>query len=360
MEVLLYFFFQVLANPDQLNSFMFCWPPRTPEQRREFKEEAYQLLLRLQEEGKIPPNSVLGKSVLDIAQGERLLLLLKVLSESSMRHRLAQEMPWQQVPNFPTADQYISNPSLVSRNSIQRIKKAMVIQIHQQIQAFNTRAKHMVQSQKTWLAHAQELVQMHKKLRDELDALKKEAASAENGTELIDRIAAVDRIPQIDMTRYIWRNLAAIDEESQDLKGEYAIEKICKMDSERRQIDSVGTPPSFSELLEETTPDSSRETQEGRHKLHRTVAHWTNELKAMAEMFQKKHQEQLQFSKGKQTKMLSVTDHLSGVVERAEAQHRTQVSHLREMNAKLQDEIGRVKLSIATHQYRDKQDPNRD
>ena len=201
---------------------------------------------------------------------------------------------------------------------------------------------------------------MHKKLRDELDALKKEAANADTGTELIDKIAAVDRIPQIDMTRYIWRNLAAIDEESQDLKGEYALEKICKIDSERRQLDSVGTPPSFSELLEETTPDTSRSEQDGRHKLHRTVAQWTGELKAMADLFQKKHQEQVQFAKGRPAKMLNVTDHLTGVIERAEGQHRDQVAKLRDMNARLQDEIGRVKLSIATHQYRDKQDPDRD
>jgi len=353
MEVLVYFFLQILATSEQLNRFMFCWPPRTPDMRREFKEEAYSLLQRLQEEGKLPANTLLGKSVLDIAQGERIVQLLKVLSESAMRWRLKQEMPWQTLPHFPTADEYLTSPALVSRSSLQRIKKALVVHIHQQIQEFNTRAKHMVLSQKAWAQHAQDLTQMHKRLREELDELKKEAS--DHGADLMDRIAAVDRIPQIDMTRYIWRNLAALDEESLDLKGEYAIEKILKLESDRRQLDSVGTPPSFSDLLDESTPDSEHS---GRNRLDRVVSQWTQELKSVAELFEKKHQEQLHFTK--QPRLLNVTEHLTGLIGRAEQEHREQVERLRDMNTKLQDEIGRVKLSLATYQYREKQDPARD
>lgn len=354
MEVLLYFFLQILATPEQLNRFMFCWPPRTPDMRREFKEEAYGLLQRLQEEGKLPPNTLLGKSVLDIAQGERIIQLLKVLSESAMRWRLKQEMPWQVLPHFPTADEYLSNPALVSRSSLQRMKKALVVRINQQVLEFNTRAKHMVMSQKSWVQHAQDLTQMHKRLREELDELKKEAN--EQGADIMDRIAAVDRIPQIDMTRYIWRNLAALDEESLDLKGEYAIEKILRQESDRRQLDSVGTPPSFSELLDESTPNSDR--SEGRNRLDRVVGQWTNELKSVADLFEKKHQEHMQFMK--QPKLLNVTEYLAVLISRAEVEHREQVERLREMNAKLQDEIGKVKLSLATYQYREKQDLVRD
>lgn len=320
--------------------------------RREFKEEAYSLLQRLQDEGKLPANTLLGKSVLDIAQGERIVQLLKVLSESAMRWRLKQEMPWQSLPRFPTADEYLASPALVSRSSLQRIKKALVVHIHQQIQEFNTRAEHMVLSQKAWVQHAQDLVHMHKRLREDLDELKKEAS--DHGADLMDRIAAVDRIPQIDMTRYIWRNLAALDEESLDLKGEYAIDKILQLEADRRQLDSVG-PPSFSDLLDESA-DSQRSA--GRKRLDRVVAQWTQELKSVAELFEKKHQEQLHFTK--QPRLLNVTEHLTGLVGRAEQEHREQVQRLRDMNTKLQDEIGRVKLSLATYQYREKQDPARD
>ena len=40
--------------------------------KRDFKEEAYKLILKLELEGKIPENTILGKSVLDSAQGERM------------------------------------------------------------------------------------------------------------------------------------------------------------------------------------------------------------------------------------------------------------------------------------------------
>lgn len=60
-----------LLTSDQLSNFVFCWPPRTPDMKREFKEETYRVLASLQETRIIPENTILGKSVLDMAQGER-------------------------------------------------------------------------------------------------------------------------------------------------------------------------------------------------------------------------------------------------------------------------------------------------
>ena len=97
---------------------MFSWPPRTPEMKREFKEESFKLLAKLEQEGKLPENTLLGKSILDSAQGERVWGLLKTLTDCTMKY----EITGVQIPYYPNLQNYINNPATTIRSSVLRMK----------------------------------------------------------------------------------------------------------------------------------------------------------------------------------------------------------------------------------------------
>lgn len=199
LESILYFIFSKLC-PSSPNLFIFSWPPRTADMKREFKEESYKLIQKLEQENRIPENSLVGKSVLDSAQGERVWALLKVLTDACLRQEVS-------VPHFPNLAPWVQNPSLAVRSSVYRMKKALIIHISNYAQDFNKKAAKLQALQETWSKHAKDLSSEHTELRNIYDNLINKKKKTDPHQAMQEKLAALDRVPQIDMLKYIWKNI---------------------------------------------------------------------------------------------------------------------------------------------------------
>lgn len=199
LESILYFVFSKLS-PSSPNLFIFSWPPRTADMKREFKEESYKLIQKLEQENRIPENSLVGKSVLDSAQGERVWTLLKVLTDACLRQEVS-------VPHFPNLAPWVQNPSLATRSSVYRMKKALITHISNYAHDFNKKAVKLQALQETWTKHAKDLSNEHTELRNAYDALINKKKKADPHQAMQEKLAALDRVPQIDMLKYIWKNI---------------------------------------------------------------------------------------------------------------------------------------------------------
>jgi hypothetical protein len=144
----------------------------------------------------------------------------------------------------------------------------------------------------------------------------------------LNKIAALDRLPQIEMTRFIWRNLSAIDEESTLRKGRYAIEKIASGSNEDEdQTDSIiqSTPAisSFTNILDEETSETANPGIEPWYRLEDIVGKWGKSLKTIADSLDRKSidMEPFEFVSG-----------LAKIVENNAEKHMKKLEELREMN----------------------------
>jgi hypothetical protein len=167
-----------------------------------------------------------------------------------------------------------------------------------------------------------------------LDTLRRREKEA--SASPLNKIAALDRLPQIEMTRFIWRNLYAIDEESTMRKGRYAIEKIAAA-QENDQTDSViqNTTPGVSSFTNMLENDIDGETEGGPtpgiepwYRLEDIVGKWGKSLKQIADSLERRtlDMEPFEFISGLQT-----------IVDENTEKHTTKLEELRRMNEKIQE-----------------------
>lgn len=234
IDSILYFLFSKIC-PGSLGVFVFSWPPRTPDMKREFKEETFKLITRLEQETKIPENTILGKSVLESAQGERVWSMLKVLCDCAMKY----EIKGIQVPYFPNLQLYIQNPALSIRSSVMRIKRSMVMHIKVLAQKFNTQVQTLQGRQEAWGTHAKFLISEHKSLRNLYDTLINKKKKIDPNTHMMEKLAALDRVPQIDMLKYIWKNIDQLESSSANRNGEFVIENIVNPIPKKKIQDNI-------------------------------------------------------------------------------------------------------------------------
>ena len=126
------------------------------------------------------------------------------------------------------------------------------------------------------------MTEEYTRLNKDLEKLSKRERELTNNP--INKIAALDRLPQIEMTRFIWRNLSAIDEESTMRRGRYAIEKI--VDNPESQLIATETENSnFSNMLEaQTTDEEATQPQiESWMRLEDIISKWGRGLKTIAD-----------------------------------------------------------------------------
>lgn len=206
-----------------MGNFVFSWPPRTADMKREFKEESYKLIQKLEQENRIPENSLLGKSVLDSAQGERVWSLLKVLTDACLKQEVS-------VPHFPNLAPWVQNPTLAIRSSVYRMKKALLLHISNYAQDFNNKAAKLQALQESWSAHAKELSNSHTELRNTYDQLINKKKKTDPHQSMQEKLAALDRVPQMDMLKYIWKNLDVLNaSKNESVSIQQVIEnKFCK------------------------------------------------------------------------------------------------------------------------------------
>ena len=200
--------------------------------KREFKEESFKLLVKLEQEGKIPQNTVLGKSVLDSAQGERVWNLLKVLCDSALKS----EIIGISIPYYQNLQTYIQNPASAIRSSVLRMKKSMTLHIKIFAEKFNKNAQILAGKQVIWAEHAKFLTLEHKNLRNLYDSLATKKKKIDPNTHIIEKLAALDRVPQIDMLRYIWKNIDNVIQSTKARNGEFLISQIIDSPTINRKI----------------------------------------------------------------------------------------------------------------------------
>ncbi|CAG9322052.1 unnamed protein product [Blepharisma stoltei] len=320
LESILYFLLTKLTTQDQMSSFVFCWPPRTPDMKREYKESSYRLLLDLQDSRVIPENTLLGKSVLDMAQGERVWVLLKAVSDSALSNSLKQEMSVK-LPNFPLANEYILNPNNATRSTVLRMKKAMVILIKKYMTEFNAHARKVSLNQNAWVDHASKLTLMHKTLRNQLDSLKQKKIKQNPSEQLVEKLAALDRVPQIDMMKYIWKNISDIDSKSSERKGIYAVSRLSDPKYEKKVLEIKNS---------------------GKIKVENIIKTWGGELQAAAEQLASQNSDE-----NAQGLKPFITQ-ISKLLEHKQA-HLAKLNELKGTNLQIESEIERMKKSISSY-----------
>lgn len=200
--------------------------------KREFKEEAYKLILKLELEGKIPENTILGKSVLDSAQGERMWMLIKALADSALKY----EIKGISTPFYPNLQNYIQNPAAAIRSSVMRMKKSMILNIKKLAKDFNGNSSVLAAKQRNWAEHAKFLTLEHKNWRNVYDGFINKKNKSDTNTAMIEKLAALDRVPQIDMLKYIWRNIQNLIQASNERNGDYCISQIVDDSGKKRKI----------------------------------------------------------------------------------------------------------------------------
>lgn len=284
LDCILYFLFGKIAE-GSLGNFVFSWPPRSPDMKREFKEEAFKVLMKLEQEGKIPENTVLGKSVLDSAQGERVWYLLKTLCDSAMTLEMAQV----QLPVYPNLNKYLQNPASALRSSVLRMKKSIVLHTQLLAENFNTKAQIIAGKQNSWKMHAKYLTQEHKTLRNLLDTLSEHQKKNDPSKNMIEKLAALDRVPQIDMLRYIWKGIESLAQMSKERKGEISVDLV---------VSSTGTSRKISKNVQKTLEKWGSQLKTMQERLENAptspIQHFSSQLREVIAMHKSQQFSQLE------------------------------------------------------------------
>mmetsp|Transcript_29239 Transcript_29239/g.52251 ORF Transcript_29239/g.52251 Transcript_29239/m.52251 type:complete len:386 (-) Transcript_29239:33-1190(-) len=313
LDTILYFLFTQIATDEQRLAFMFSWPPRTPSMRREFRDEAFKLLQLLENEDKLPKQTILGKSVLETAQGERALTLLKKLSEAALCFLLKSRFGVQ-VPRFKYLEECVEDPNLASRGLLVRTKRAIMLSIQNQVEAFKRKAGEAVASQRTWLSSAETLISEHKALRTSLDLMKR--PKQDKSAELMEQMAALDRVPQIDVLKYLWKKVEDLSQASEHRRGRALV----------------------SCLLDNSKPVLEYDI-EGKKRPDIQMKKWAEELSNIKD---------LMATAGRtsdKSRLLKFIGTLSATVRTAKELHSAKLKRIRETNAKLSAEVARLTLA---------------
>lgn len=326
-----------------MTAFTFCWPPRTPEMKKEFKDESCKMITTLQDESKVTKLLQMGKAIMDTAQGERAITTLRTLTDCAVFYRLRNDFPWKSAPRFPLIEEYVNNPLNASRNVICRMKRALVSHIRREINTFNLQAKQTVMSQKAWVFHAEELTEEFKLQKKRVHSFTEKLRNVDPSSEITEKFIALDRTPQIDLMRYVWKNIALIDEQIESRRGRFTMNKLTDS-SPPLKLDKTILTHSLSDLLEKG------ETLHRPTHINDTVKKWVAQVRSVADELQKKRKEHAQMITSNH--ILLFTDRVADLLKKNHVKHSTRLSDLHEINENLQNEIGRVKLSIASHKYR--------
>lgn len=314
LDTLLYFLFTHLATDEQRLAFMFSWPPRTPSMRREFRDEAFKLLQQLENEDKLPKQTILGKSVLETAQGERALMLLRRVSEAALGFLLKSRFGVA-VPRFKYLEDCIEDANLASRGLLVRTKHAIILKINSQVEAFKKTAGQAVATQRLWLSRAETLTTEHKQIRASLDLMKR--PKQDKSAELMEQMAALDRVPQIDVLKYLWKKVEDMSQASESRRGRSLV----------------------NALLENTKPVLDFDV-EGKKRPDLQMKHWADELSNI---------KQLMASAAKtseNSRLLKFVSTLSATVANAKEQHQAKLVDLRQANASLSAEVARLRMTL--------------
>lgn len=327
-----------------MTAFAFCWPPRTPEMKKEFKDESCKMIASLQDEAKVTKLLQMGKAVMENAQGERAITVLRTLADAAVLYRLRNDFPWKSAPRFPMMEEYVINSMNASRNVVNRMKRAIVSHIRREMNNFNLQAKQTVISQKAWISHAEELTEEFKLSKKRLHSFAEKLRSADPAAEISEKFLALDRAPQIDLMRYLWKNIALMDEQIESRRGRYSMNKLTASSPPLKLDQSILTH-SLSDLLEKGESGLHRPTH-----INETVKKWVSQIRSVADDLQRKRKENTQMVNT--SHILLFTDRVSDLLRKNSSKHASRVSELQEMNENLEREISRVKLSIASHKYR--------
>lgn len=247
--------------------------------KREFKDESFKLLSKLEQESRIPANSILGKSVLDSAQGDRVWSLLKVLSDCCLKQNLS-------VPYFQNLASYTSNPANAVRPSVYRMKKSLLIHISNYAQDFNTKVAKLQGDKEAWKDHARFLTEQHATLRGQLDELVKGKKKIDPNLAYQEKLAALDRVPQIDMLRYIWKNIDELIRTSDERKSiDFVVEgKTC----DRKIAGNVQAElENWTKKIQELKKGVESDSRYG-------ISMFTGQLREVISRFKKRQYEELQ------------------------------------------------------------------
>ena len=94
-------FIMLKLDPEFAGDYAVCWFPYTLGEMKEFKLVTLRLFDKLQQQGLLPENPILGKSVLETAQGRRVWEMLRFLSDYALRHAVAARYPDKEIPDMP-------------------------------------------------------------------------------------------------------------------------------------------------------------------------------------------------------------------------------------------------------------------
>lgn len=249
--------------------------------KREFKEESFKLISKYEQEGLVPENTLLGKSVLDSAQGERVWTLLKVLTDAAMKL----EITGVNIPYYPNLLPWQQNPSSALRGSVLRMKKSLLLHTRSLAHSFNQKAQILASQQASWTSHSKFLTQEHKALRARYDDLLTKKNKTDPNTIMMEKLAALDRVPQIDMLKYIWKNIKYLHESSFEHKG---------YDHVHQLIDNVNTLKPISGDIEGNIEKWGKELEKLAEKLEKDtrttgIQNFAIQLKEVVDMY-KVHQ----------------------------------------------------------------------
>ena len=120
----------VSQDPDIVNKFSFCFPATTNKELKDFKEAAFNELKNLEKLEIIPQDSLLGKSVLDTACGERLINFLRILSDATLIAKLKQIKNKNfKVQTFDINDKKKTTNSSSNQSLLELTKKSLIVHI---------------------------------------------------------------------------------------------------------------------------------------------------------------------------------------------------------------------------------------
>jgi hypothetical protein len=314
LDTLLYFLFSKIATEEQRLAFMFSWPPRTPSMRREFKDESFKLLQALEGEDKLPKQTILGKSVLETAQGERALTLLKKVSDATLGFLLRSQFGVP-VPRFKYLEECTEDSNLASRGLLIKTKRALLLKIHSQVETFKKKAGRAVADQRLWVSRAETLTAEHKKLRSSLDHFKR--PKSDKSAELMEQMAALDRVPQIDVLRYLWQKVEDMSQASEGRRGRELVSNLLDSSKPILDLDSAGSK----------RPDIQ-------------VKKWAEELGNIKQLMANA------VKTSDNGRLLKFVGQLSQTVSSASQAHSLRLKSIRDANARLSAEVARLTLVL--------------
>lgn len=217
-------------------NFQFCYPATTLKEFKDFKEISYDLIKKLERFGILEPNTLISKTVLDAACGERLIIFLRAFSDRMLILNLKLIS---KSPNLKFEEFYVNNINtnkIFGKEDNQRIypsqslsilcnnsddsffsnikKKSLILAIVKAKDKIIDNSEIFFAAQEKWKVFSNKLtIELNNQEAENEEVYRKLKVLKKGDTNIFSELSSLDRAPKLDNYKFFFEQMSKIKKE---------------------------------------------------------------------------------------------------------------------------------------------------